>query len=41
MKEFPHLQQWIDRIWERPAVKRGTGDFYNTEKNPSIFFKGS
>ena len=23
MKEFPHLLKWIDRIAERPAVKRG------------------
>ncbi|KAL2356370.1 glutathione S-transferase [Cryomyces antarcticus] len=29
MKPFPHLMKWIDRIAERPAVKRGTGDKYS------------
>ena len=28
MADFPHLLKWIDRIWERPAVKKGTGDKY-------------
>lgn len=28
MKPFPHLLKWIDRIAQRPAVKRGTGDDY-------------
>jgi glutathione S-transferase len=28
MKAFPHLVKWVDRIAERPAVKRGTGDKY-------------
>ena len=28
MKAFPHLQKWIARIAERPAVERGTGDAY-------------
>ncbi|KAI9736114.1 MAG: hypothetical protein M1818_006290 [Claussenomyces sp. TS43310] len=28
MKPFPHLLKWIDRIAERPAVKRGTGEKY-------------
>lgn len=28
VKPFPHLLKWIDRIAERPAVKRGTGDAY-------------
>ncbi|KAF1982779.1 glutathione S-transferas-like protein [Aulographum hederae CBS 113979] len=28
MKEFPYLLKWIDRIAERPAVTRGTGDKY-------------
>ncbi|MCJ1425022.1 hypothetical protein MMC29_002910 [Sticta canariensis] len=28
VKPFPHLLKWIDRIAERPAVKRGTGDDY-------------
>lgn len=28
VKPFPHLRKWIDRIAERPAVKRGTGDDY-------------
>jgi glutathione S-transferase len=27
-KEFPHLLKWIERIAERPAVKRGTGPKY-------------
>lgn len=29
MDEFPHLLKWIDRIAERPAVKRGIGEKYN------------
>jgi len=28
MSAFPHLLQWIDRIAQRPAVKRGTGEKY-------------
>ena len=28
MKEFPSLLQWIERIAERPAVKRGIGEKY-------------
>lgn len=28
MNEFPHLLKWVDRIAERPAVKRGTGEKY-------------
>jgi len=28
MKAFPHLLQWISRVAERPAVKKGTGDKY-------------
>ncbi|KAH7327358.1 hypothetical protein BKA65DRAFT_554914 [Rhexocercosporidium sp. MPI-PUGE-AT-0058] len=24
MKEFPHLLEWIDKIAERPAIKKGT-----------------
>ena len=32
MKPFPHLLKWIDRIAERPAVKEGTGEKYNTDK---------
>jgi glutathione S-transferase len=32
MKEFPHLLRWIDRIAERPAVKRGTGEKYANMK---------
>ncbi|KAL9135507.1 MAG: hypothetical protein Q9175_003309 [Cornicularia normoerica] len=29
MKPFPHLLKWIERIAERPAVKRGTGEKYS------------
>ncbi|KAI9712486.1 MAG: hypothetical protein M1812_006902 [Candelaria pacifica] len=29
MKPFPHLKKWIDRIAERPAVKKGTGEKYS------------
>ena len=29
LKPFPHLLKWIDRIAERPAVKRGTGEKYS------------
>lgn len=32
MAPFPHLLKWIDRIAERPAVKRGTGDKYSIPK---------
>jgi glutathione S-transferase len=28
MSEFPSLLKWIDRIAERPAVKRGIGEKY-------------
>jgi len=28
-KAFPHLLQWIERIAQRPAVKRGTGEKYS------------
>ena len=28
MAPFPHLLKWIDRIAERPAVKRGIGEAY-------------
>jgi glutathione S-transferase len=31
MKEFPHLVKWVDRIAERPAVKRGTGEKYKQQ----------
>lgn len=37
MKEFPHLMKWIDRIAERPAVQKGTGDAYDAEKSPDKF----
>lgn len=32
MKSFPHLLKWIDRIAERPAVKRGIGEKYQQKK---------
>ncbi|MCJ1314015.1 hypothetical protein MMC25_007695 [Agyrium rufum] len=32
MKPFPHLLKWIDRIAERPAVKKGVGEKYNLPK---------
>jgi glutathione S-transferase len=28
MKAFPHLLEWIERIAERPAVRRGIGEKY-------------
>ncbi|KAI9668009.1 MAG: hypothetical protein M1821_000829 [Bathelium mastoideum] len=28
MSAFPHVLKWIDRIWERDAVKKGTGEKY-------------
>ncbi|KAI4134003.1 MAG: hypothetical protein LQ347_001885 [Umbilicaria vellea] len=28
VRAFPHLREWMARIAERPAVKRGTGDAY-------------
>jgi glutathione S-transferase len=28
VKEFPHLLAWIERIKQRPAVQRGTGEKY-------------
>lgn len=31
-KNFPHLMKWIDRIAQRPAVKRGIGEKYNLPK---------
>jgi glutathione S-transferase len=32
MKPFPHLLKWVDRIAERPAVKRGIGEKYDGSK---------
>ena len=32
LSEFPHLLKYIDRIAERPAVKRGIGEKYNLKK---------
>ena len=32
MEEFPHLLKWIERIAERPAVKRGIGERYQLKK---------
>ena len=32
MDKFPHLLKWIDRIAERPAVKRGIGEKYAGKK---------
>ena len=32
MEQFPHLLKWIDRIAERPAVKRGIGEKYQMKK---------
>ncbi len=23
LEEFPHVQKWLDRIYERPAVQKG------------------
>jgi glutathione S-transferase len=31
MKEFPHLVKWVDRIAQRPAVKRGVGEKYRQQ----------
>ncbi|KAG0650275.1 Glutathione S-transferase domain-containing [Hyphodiscus hymeniophilus] len=31
MKALPHLVKWVDRIAERPAVKKGTGDKYKQQ----------
>ncbi|KUJ13386.1 glutathione S-transferase-like protein [Mollisia scopiformis] len=31
MKELPHLVKWVDRIAERPAVKKGTGEKYKNK----------
>ncbi len=30
-KEWPHLVKWVDRIAERPAVKRGVGEKYKQQ----------
>ncbi|KAG8530492.1 uncharacterized protein KY384_004995 [Bacidia gigantensis] len=35
-KQFPHLLKWIDRIAERPAVKRGTGEKYNNKGGEGV-----
>lgn len=37
---FPHLLKWIDRIAERPAVKRGIGEAYQTETNKEKMYAG-
>lgn len=29
MEAFPHLNKWIERIKQRPAVKKGTGEKYS------------
>lgn len=31
MKELPHLVKWVERIAERPAVKRGVGEKYKQQ----------
>jgi glutathione S-transferase len=31
MKAFPHMVKWVDRIAERPAVKRGIGEKYKQQ----------
>ncbi|KAF3935066.1 hypothetical protein ABW20_dc0108259 [Dactylellina cionopaga] len=37
MEAFPHLLKWIERIADRPAVKRGTGDAYSAQKHPELY----
>jgi len=36
MAPFPHLCDYIKRIAERPAVQRGFGDDYNSDKRPEL-----
>jgi glutathione S-transferase len=37
MKPFPHLQKWIARIAERPAVKTGISEKYSADsKDASV-----
>ena len=33
LKSFPHLQGWVDRIYQRPAVIRGKAVPYKVEKD--------
>jgi len=37
MQAFPNLLKWIDRIAARPAVQRGSGDNYNSQKRPDLY----
>jgi len=39
LKEFPHLLKWIDRIAERPAVKKGISEKYTKDSTDSTVSK--
>ncbi|KAL9051132.1 MAG: hypothetical protein Q9162_006204 [Coniocarpon cinnabarinum] len=39
MDKMPHVLAWIARIWERPAVKRATGEKYQLDKLAEKFGK--
>ncbi|KAH8802125.1 glutathione S-transferase [Hyaloscypha sp. PMI_1271] len=36
MASFPHLLGWIARVAARPAVGRGTSNFYDSDENPEL-----
>jgi glutathione S-transferase len=41
LAQFPHLQQWVDRIAARPAVKRGLGEWYDEDVHPELLLETS
>ncbi|KAE8355218.1 glutathione S-transferase [Aspergillus coremiiformis] len=36
---LPHLGQWVDRIADRPAVQRGSGERYDEEVHPELLIR--
>ncbi|BCS07002.1 glutathione-S-transferase theta, GST [Aspergillus luchuensis] len=41
MGRFPLLRRWVERIEERPAVRRGVGEGYDEEVHPELLLTSS
>ncbi|PWY70993.1 glutathione S-transferase [Aspergillus heteromorphus CBS 117.55] len=39
LAKLPHLAAWVDRIADRPAVQRGSGEWYDEEKHPELLIR--